>query len=47
MNDSKRKPNKLWIDQGRDLYNNLMQKWLDDNNILTYFTCNEGKISGC
>ena len=20
-----------------------MQKWLDDNNILMYYTCNEGK----
>ena len=47
MNESKRKPNKLWTDQGRDLYNNLMQKWLDDNNILMYLTCNDGKISGC
>ena len=27
VNESKRKPNMLWIDQGRDLYDNLMQKW--------------------
>ena len=47
MNESKRTPNKLWTDQGRDLYNNLMQMWLDDNNILMYLTCNDGEISGC
>ena len=37
------KPNKLWIDEGRELRNNLLQKWLDDNNILMYSTYNEGK----
>ena len=47
VNESKRTPNKLWTDQGRDLYNNLMQMWLDDNNILMYLTCNDGEISGC
>ena len=43
VNESKRKPNKLWVDQGREFYNNFMQKWLDDNDILMYLTCNEGK----
>ena len=33
---------KLWFDQGREFYNNLMQEWLD-NNILMYSTHNEGK----
>ena len=28
--------NKLWVDQGRDFYNSLMQKWLDDIDILMY-----------
>ena len=28
-----RKPNKLYTDQGRELYNKLMQEWLDKNNI--------------
>ena len=27
VNDSKRKPNKLWVDQGKELYNSLIQKW--------------------
>ena len=33
VNKSKRKQNKLWVDKGRELYNNLMQKWLDDSNV--------------
>ena len=36
VNESKHKPNKVWVDQGRESYNNLMQKWLDDNDILMY-----------
>ena len=43
VNESKRKTNKLWVDQGRELYDNLMQKWLNDNDILMYSTHNEGK----
>ena len=31
------------VDWGRENYNNLMQKWLDDNDILIYWTHNEGK----
>ena len=37
-----RKPNKFWADQGREFYNNLMQEWLDNNDILMYSTHNEG-----
>ena len=33
---AKRKPNKLWIDQGKEFYNNLMQNWL-------YSAHNKGK----
>ena len=43
VNESNRKPNKLWVDQGREFYNKLMQEWLDDNDILMYPTHNEGK----
>ena len=42
VKESKRQPNKLWVDQGRELYNSPMQKWLDDN-ILIYSTHNKGK----
>ena len=43
VNESNCKPNKLWVDQGREFYNKLMQEWLDNNNILMYSTHNEGK----
>ena len=33
----KLKPNKLWVDQRREFYNNPMQKWLDDNDIFNVF----------
>ena len=31
---------KLWVDQGKQFYNNFMQKWLYDN-ILMFLTLNE------
>ena len=34
---------KLWVDHGGELYNNSMQKWLDNNNIMKSSTHNEGK----
>ena len=43
VNKSKRKPNKLWVCQGREFYNKLLKKWLDDNDILMCLTYNEGK----
>ena len=42
VNESNRKPNKLWVDQGREFYNKLMQEWLNNNDILMYCTHNEG-----
>ena len=26
-NESKHKSNRLWVDQGQEVYNNLMQNW--------------------
>ena len=43
VNESNCKPNKLWVDRGREFYNKLMQEWLDNNDILMYSTHNEGK----
>ena len=40
---SKRKPNKIWVDQGGKFYNKLFQKFLKINNIEMYSTYNEGK----
>ena len=38
----KRKPNKIWVDQGGEFYY-VFKKWLSDNNIIMYSTFNEGK----
>ena len=40
---SNRRPNKLCTDQGRELYNKLMQEWLDNKNILIYLIHNKRK----
>ena len=39
VNESNRKPNKLWVDQGREFYNkwlenNFLQEYLENNYIL-------------
>ena len=38
-----RKPNKIWADQGSELYNNPFKDVLKINNIEIYSTYNEGK----
>ena len=43
INDSKRRPYKIWVDKGSEFYNNSFKKWLQDNDIVTYSTNNEGK----
>ena len=43
LDDSKRKPNKIWVDTGSEFYNNSLKKWLQDNNIVMYSTNNKGK----
>ena len=40
---SKRKPNKTWVDQGSEFYNNTFKDFLNINNIEMYSTYNEGK----
>ena len=32
LNNPKRKPNKIWVDQGSKFYNNHFKKWLKDND---------------
>ena len=44
VNIFKHKPNKLWAVQERESYDNVIQKWLDANDILMYSTCIEGKL---
>ena len=43
LNNSKRKPNKTWVDQGSEFYTKSSRKWLEDDYIETYSTYNEGK----
>ena len=43
IKQSNRKPNKIWVDQGGEFYNNVFKKWLSDNDIIMYSTFNEGK----
>ena len=42
MNESERKPNKLWIGQEKEFHKKLMPKWLCHNNVLMYSTHNKG-----
>ena len=37
------KPNKIWVDQGGELYNNLFKRFLKIDNIEMYSTYNEEK----
>ena len=43
LDNSKRKPNKIWVDQVSEFYNTHLKKWLKGNNIEMYSTHNEGK----
>ena len=43
MNSSESKPNKIWVDQGSEFYNNSFKKWLKDNGNSMYSIHNEGK----
>ena len=43
LNNSKRKPNKTWVDQGSEFYNKSFKKMLEGNDIKMYSTYNEGR----
>ena len=43
IKQSNRKPNKIWVDQRGEFYNNAFEKWFSDNDIIMYSTDNEGK----
>ena len=43
LDDSNRKPNKIWVDKGSEFYNNSFKKWLKDNDIEMYSIHNERK----
>ena len=41
--ESKLKPNKLLVDQGKEIYGIFIQKRLDDNDIFMHSASNDGK----
>ena len=43
IKQSNRKPNKIWVDQEGEFYNNVFEKWLSDDDINMYSTYNEDK----
>ena len=43
LNDSARKPNKIWVDKRSKFYNSPFKKWLKYNDIDMYSIYNEGK----
>ena len=45
LDESGRKPNKIWVDKGSKFYERSMKSWLQlqDNNIEMYSAHNEGK----
>ena len=43
LNDSARKPEKIWIEKGSEFYNNFFKKWLKDSDIELYSIHNKGK----
>ena len=43
LDDSDRKPNKIWVDERSEFYNNSFKKWLKDIDIEMYSIHNEGK----
>ena len=43
LNSSGRKPNKIWVDHGKKIYNYKFRSFLKENDIEMYSTFNEGK----
>ena len=43
LDESNRKPNKIWVDKCSEFYNRSMKSFLQNNNIGMYSTHNDGK----
>ena len=43
LDESKRKPNKIWVDKGSEFYNRSMQSLSQNNDIEMYSKHNGGK----
>ena len=44
LDESNRKPNKIWTDEGRKFYNRSIKSFLQNINIEMYSARNEGKF---
>ena len=45
VTESKRKPNKVWVDQRIEFYNDPVQEWLDKNGLIMMVHSNQIKVS--
>ena len=45
LEESIRKPNKIWVDKGSEFYNSSMKSWLEKIDIEIYSTHNERKLA--
>ena len=43
LDDSKRKPKKIWVDKGSEFYNSSFKKWLKDKDIEMCSMHDEGR----
>ena len=43
LDDSKRKPNKIWVDKGSQFYNRSVKSWQQDSDTAMYSTYKKGK----
>ena len=43
LNESNRKPDKMWVDKGSKFHNRLIKSWIEKNDIEMYSAHNEGK----
>ena len=46
LDESNRKPNKIWVNKGSDFYNRSMKSYLQENDIKIYSTHYKGKLFG-
>ena len=44
LNNSNKKPNKIWVDKSSEFYKNSSKKWLQDNEIKMYSTHNRENL---
>ena len=44
LNESGRKPNKIWVDKGTEFYNRSIKSWLQNNNVEIYSTHHEKNL---